>query len=40
MNEDMNEKNSEQAEYMHADSGIIEKVNETMPDEEILYDLA
>ena len=40
MNEDMNEKNSEQAEYMHADSGIIEKVNETMPDEGILYDLA
>ena len=40
MNEDINEKNSEQAEYMHADSGIIEKVNETMPDEEILYDLA
>lgn len=40
MNEDMNEKISEQAEYMHADSGIIEKVNETMPYEEILYDLA
>lgn len=30
----------EEGEYMHADSGIIEKVNETMPEEEILYDLA
>lgn len=29
-----------EAEYMHADSGIIEKVKETMPEEEILYDLA
>ena len=25
---------------MHAQSDIIEKVNESMPDEEILYDLA
>ena len=40
MNEDMNEKISEQAEYMHADSGIIEKVNETMPTDDELYYLA
>ena len=28
------------SEFMHAQSDIIEKVNESMPDEEILYDLA
>ncbi len=27
-------------EFMHAHEDVIEKVNETMPDEEILYDLA
>ncbi len=27
-------------EFMHAHEDVIDKVNETMPDEEILYDLA
>ena len=35
----MNEDNTA-SEFMHAQSDIIEKVNESMPDEEILYDLA
>ena len=35
----MNEDNTA-LEFMHAQSDIIEKVNESMPDEEILYDLA
>lgn len=30
----------EQCEYMHVHEGIVEKVNEQMPDEEKLYDLA
>ena len=37
--EQMNEDNTA-SEFMHAQSDIIEKVNESMPDEEILYDLA
>ena len=28
------------SEFMHAQSDIIKKVTESMPDEEILYDLA
>lgn len=35
----MNEDNTA-LEFMHAQSDIIEKVTESMPDEEILYDLA
>ena len=35
----MNEDNTA-LEFMHAQSDIIEKVYESMPDEEILYDLA
>ena len=30
----------ERCDYIHAHEDIIAKVNETMPDEEILYDLA
>ena len=30
----------EKCEYMHAHEDIVHKVNEQMPDEEILYDLA
>jgi DNA-binding transcriptional ArsR family regulator len=30
----------EQCEYIHAHEEVIEKVNQVMPDEEILYDLA
>ncbi|MGD8401703.1 MAG: metalloregulator ArsR/SmtB family transcription factor [Bacillota bacterium] len=30
----------EQCEYIHAHEDVIEKVNQVMPDEEILYDLA
>ena len=37
----MDEQNTiERCEYIHAHEDIIAKVNETMPDEEILYDLA
>ncbi len=35
----MNDDNNA-AEFMHAQSSTIEKLNESMPDEEILYDLA
>ena len=35
----MNEENSG-TEFMHVHSDVIDKVNETMPEEEILYDLA
>lgn len=35
----MNEENTE-TEFMHVHSDVIDKVNETMPEEEILYDLA
>jgi DNA-binding transcriptional ArsR family regulator len=31
---------AESVEYIHAHEEIIEKVNQVMPDEEILYDLA
>jgi hypothetical protein len=31
---------AESGEYIHAHEAIIEKVNQAMPDEEILYDLA
>ena len=30
----------EKCEYMHVHEDIVHKVNEQMPDEEILYDLA
>ena len=37
----MDEQNTiERCDYIHAHEDIIAKVNETMPDEEILYDLA
>ena len=35
----MNEENPG-TEFMHVHSDVIDKVNETMPEEEILYDLA
>ena len=35
----MNEENTG-TEFMHVHSDVIDKVNETMPEEEILYDLA
>ena len=28
------------SEYLHAHSDLIERVNENMPDEEILYEIA
>lgn len=34
------EEKIEKCEYMHVHDDIIQKVNEQMPDEEILYDLA
>ncbi len=34
------EEKLEKCEYMHVHEDIIQKVNEQMPDEEILYDLA
>ena len=37
----MDEQNTiERCDYIHAHEDIIAKVNETMPDDEILYDLA
>lgn len=34
------ENNVERCEFMHVHEEVIEKVNEAMPDDEILYDLA
>ena len=37
---DTRENDVERCEYIHVHEDIVSKVNETMPDEEILYDLA
>ena len=37
---DTRENDVERCEYIHVHEDIVSKVNETMPDDEILYDLA
>lgn len=36
----MTEREIEQCEFMHVHAEVVEKVNEKIPDDEILYDLA